>query len=115
SIFTDRALTAVASNPRTTDVRGGYGFYAAPGAYDLEISGSGITTALYRDQQLGPFVQGKIAGRIYVGNSSYPFTAAGAQQALTDACATVGPVSNGDPVVFPVGAITANLTVTCNL
>lgn len=54
SIFTNQALSVPASNPFTTDSRGNYGFYAVSGQYDIQISGSGITTATFKNQQLGP-------------------------------------------------------------
>jgi hypothetical protein len=44
SIFSDQALTQALVNPTTTDGLGNYSFYAAPGRYMIEISGTGITT-----------------------------------------------------------------------
>ena len=43
-IFSDAALTQALANPTTTDGLGNYFFYAAPGKYEIEISGPGITT-----------------------------------------------------------------------
>jgi hypothetical protein len=43
-IFSDAALTQALANPTTTDGLGNYSFYAAPGKYEIEISGPGITT-----------------------------------------------------------------------
>jgi hypothetical protein len=43
-IYSDPALTQALSNPITTDGMGNYFFYAAPGQYEIEISGPGITT-----------------------------------------------------------------------
>ena len=43
-IYSDAALTQAMANPTTTDGLGNYSFYAAPGKYELEISGPGITT-----------------------------------------------------------------------
>lgn len=43
-IYSDAALTQALANPTTTDGLGNYSFYAAPGKYELEISGPGITT-----------------------------------------------------------------------
>lgn len=43
-IYSDAALTQALSNPTTTDGLGNYSFYAAPGQYEIEISGPGITT-----------------------------------------------------------------------
>ena len=54
TIYTNQALTVTKSNPFTTDNKGNYGFYAPPGQYDIVLSGSGITTATFKDQQLGP-------------------------------------------------------------
>jgi len=43
-IYSDIGLTQALSNPTTTDGLGNYSFYAAPGKYEIEISGPGITT-----------------------------------------------------------------------
>jgi hypothetical protein len=43
-IYSDSALTQAVANPTTTDGMGNYFFYAAPGQYELEFSGPGITT-----------------------------------------------------------------------
>src|SRR5437660_11506519 len=43
-IYSDAALTQALANPTTTDGLGNYFFYAAPGKYEIEISGPGITT-----------------------------------------------------------------------
>ncbi|MGB9465441.1 MAG: hypothetical protein WBR10_10030 [Candidatus Acidiferrum sp.] len=43
-IYSDVGLTQAISNPTTTDGLGNYSFYAAPGKYEIEISGPGITT-----------------------------------------------------------------------
>ena len=43
-IYSDVALTQALANPTTTDGLGNYFFYAAPGKYEIEISGPGITT-----------------------------------------------------------------------
>src|ERR1700687_1774296 len=43
-IYSDPGLTQAMANPTTTDGMGNYFFYAAPGKYELEISGPGITT-----------------------------------------------------------------------
>jgi hypothetical protein len=43
-IYSDVALTQALANPTTTDGLGNYAFYAAPGKYEIEISGPGITT-----------------------------------------------------------------------
>ena len=43
-IFSDSALTQALANPTTTDGLGNYFFYAAPGKYEIEVSGPGITT-----------------------------------------------------------------------
>jgi hypothetical protein len=44
SLFSDAALTQPLLNPIATDGLGNYTFYAAPGRYEIEISGPGITT-----------------------------------------------------------------------
>ena len=43
-IYSDAALTQAIANPMTTDGLGNYSFFAAPGTYEIEISGPGITT-----------------------------------------------------------------------
>ncbi len=43
-IYSDAALTQAIANPTTTDGMGNYFFYAAPGRYEVEISGPGITS-----------------------------------------------------------------------
>ena len=43
-IYSDPALTLALANPTTTDGLGNYFFYAAPGKYEIEISGPGIST-----------------------------------------------------------------------
>lgn len=42
-IYSDAALTQAMANPTTTDGLGNYFFFAAPGKYEIEISGPGIT------------------------------------------------------------------------
>lgn len=44
SIFSDAAMTQALANPISADGLGNYTFYAAPGRYEIEISGPGITT-----------------------------------------------------------------------
>lgn len=43
-IFSDPAMTQALANPTSTDGLGNYSFYAAPGRYEIEIGGPGITT-----------------------------------------------------------------------
>src|SRR6266478_10068430 len=43
-IYSDAALAQALANPTTTDGLGNYFFYAAPGKYEIEISGPAITT-----------------------------------------------------------------------
>jgi hypothetical protein len=43
-LYSDAGLTQALANPTTSDGLGNYSFYAAPGKYEIEISGSGITT-----------------------------------------------------------------------
>src|SRR5712691_764532 len=43
-IYSDAALSQALANPTTTDGLGNYFFYAAPGRYEIEISGPAITT-----------------------------------------------------------------------
>src|SRR3984957_11752187 len=42
-LYSDVGLTQAIANPTTTDGMGNYFFYAAPGKYEIEISGPGIT------------------------------------------------------------------------
>ncbi len=42
-IYSDQGLTQALANPTTTDGLGNYTFYAAPGRYEIEISGPSIT------------------------------------------------------------------------
>ncbi len=42
-IYSDSGLTQALANPTTTDGMGNYFFYAAPGQYEIEISGPSIT------------------------------------------------------------------------
>jgi len=42
-IYSDVGLTQALANPTTTDGLGNYSFYAAPGQYEIEVSGPGIT------------------------------------------------------------------------
>ena len=44
NIYSDPGLTQAVANPTTTDGLGNYSFYAAPGRYEVEISGPNITT-----------------------------------------------------------------------
>jgi hypothetical protein len=43
-IYSDVLLTQALANPTATDGLGNYSFYAAPGKYEIEISGPNITT-----------------------------------------------------------------------
>src|SRR5258708_38310214 len=43
-LYSDAALTQALANPTTSDGLGNYFFYAAPGKYEIEISGPSITT-----------------------------------------------------------------------
>jgi hypothetical protein len=43
-IYSDVGLTQALANPTTTDGLGNYFFYAAPGQYEIEVSGPSITT-----------------------------------------------------------------------
>ncbi len=43
-VYSDAGLTQALANPIATDGLGNYTFYAAPGRYEIEISGPGITT-----------------------------------------------------------------------
>src|SRR6266702_2937726 len=43
-IYSDPGLTQALANPTASDGLGNYFFYAAPGKYEIEISGPGITT-----------------------------------------------------------------------
>src|SRR5256885_14229771 len=43
-IYSDPGLTQALANPTASDGLGNYFFYAAPGKYEIEISGPGIST-----------------------------------------------------------------------
>src|SRR5712664_4007794 len=43
-IYSDAPLTQAMANPTSTDGLGNYFFYAAPGKYEIEVSGPGIST-----------------------------------------------------------------------
>ncbi len=43
-VYSDAGLTQALANPLSADGLGNYTFYAAPGRYEIEISGPGITT-----------------------------------------------------------------------
>src|SRR6266404_4836119 len=53
-IYSDAALTQALANPTASDALGNYRFYAAPGRYEIEISGPGITTKQIPDVLLSP-------------------------------------------------------------
>jgi hypothetical protein len=42
NIYSDIALTMVLANPTSADANGNYHFYAVPGVYDIQISGTGV-------------------------------------------------------------------------
>src|ERR1700722_17331426 len=44
SVYSDAGLTQALANPLSADGLGNYTFYAAPGRYEIEISGPGIIT-----------------------------------------------------------------------
>lgn len=44
NIYSDPALTQQIANPTIADANGNYFFYIAPGIYDIQISGTGIST-----------------------------------------------------------------------
>ena len=44
TLYTDQTLTVQSPNPFQSDGMGNYHFYAAPGRYTVQVSGSGITT-----------------------------------------------------------------------
>src|SRR5579864_8691485 len=44
SVYSDAGLTQALANPLSADGLGNYNFYAAPGRYEIEISGPSITT-----------------------------------------------------------------------
>jgi hypothetical protein len=52
NIYSDPGLTQALANPTTTDGMGNYFFYAAPGTYEIEISGPQITTKQIPDVTL---------------------------------------------------------------
>jgi hypothetical protein len=54
SLFSDSGLSVSLANPFTSDTLGNYGFYVACNKYDVQISGSGLTTRTMKDVQIGP-------------------------------------------------------------
>lgn len=48
TIYSDNGVTQ-AANPLTTDSNGAFSFYAADGRYDLQISGTNLTTTNVND------------------------------------------------------------------
>lgn len=67
SIYADTAGTIVKDNPFQTDVLGRFEFFAATGNYDIQISGSGITTYTISNQPIGVIVTGIDASAIANG------------------------------------------------
>ena len=53
-IYSDAALTQALANPTATDGLGNYHFYAAPGRYEIEISGPAIATKQIPDVLIFP-------------------------------------------------------------
>jgi hypothetical protein len=49
AIYSNVALTTVQANPFTTDGLGNYSFYAAPGRYQIQFSGAGLTATTIPD------------------------------------------------------------------
>ncbi len=49
NIFANQALTQALANPLTTDGLGNYFFYAAPGRYTIEISGTGLIAKQFQN------------------------------------------------------------------
>lgn len=49
SIYSDSLLTIPLSNPTNADANGNYFMYAAPGKYQIQISGVGLTTRVFKD------------------------------------------------------------------
>jgi hypothetical protein len=48
SVYSDAALTTPLANPTTADISGNIsGIYAAPGNYNVQVSGTGLTTRTY--------------------------------------------------------------------
>src|SRR5271157_5307217 len=58
SIYSDLALATPKLNPFTSDTLGNFDFYALPGRYVVQISGTGITTYTMVDVILPPDVSG---------------------------------------------------------
>jgi hypothetical protein len=52
NIYSDAGLTQALANPTTSDGMGNYFFYAAPGSYEIEISGAQISTRQIPDVTL---------------------------------------------------------------
>ncbi len=49
TLYTDATLTVQSPNPFTTDGLGNYHFYSAPGRYQVQVSGSGLTPYTIND------------------------------------------------------------------
>jgi len=54
TIYSDNGITAIdqTAAPVVTDINGNFAFYAADGRYDINISGSGLTTIVVSDIEL---------------------------------------------------------------
>lgn len=65
SLFSDFAGT-ILSNPTTADVLGNYNFYIAPGVYDIQISGIGITTTTFFNVEIASSITYKFRGSAFL-------------------------------------------------
>lgn len=85
SLYSDAALTQAISNPIVSDSNGNYSFFAAPGTYVIQISGSSISTQTSTITLASP--ASRIGGVYRVGSHTYPCTAAGINTAISAAIA----------------------------
>ena len=108
SIFTDPTDSVAASNPGNTDARGNFGFCAAAGTnYDLQVSGSGITTYTLKNMPLPPATP-IIAAKV-VSNSANPANVGQVELASTDCIDWRNNLNSGNIQLCKTGAAVGNV------
>jgi hypothetical protein len=108
NLFSDAKLTQPVSNPMSSDTDGNFSFFAAPGTYVFQISGSDITTQTLTISLPSP--SDRIGGVYRVGSLTYPCTAQGINAAITAAITNgSGPNPGG---VVDARACIGNLTMS---
>jgi len=91
NIYSDPLLTQALANPTTTDGMGNYFFYAAPGTYEVEISGPQITTKQIPDVLLAA----NPASPVFSGNvSAFSLTLSG-NLSVTGSTTVIGNLASG--------------------